>query len=51
MLFTELLWLRKPSLMKPRNIPTKDDRTVQDIRRFAKEHVGSFPLEEKCPEY
>jgi hypothetical protein len=39
MLFTELLWLRKPSLMKPRNIPTKDDRTVQDIRRFAKEHT------------
>jgi hypothetical protein len=39
MIVTEIFWLKKPSLMKPQSIPTKDDRTVEEIRAFAKTHT------------
>ena len=39
MVATELCWLRKPSLLKPRSICTKDHKTVEDIRAYAKQNV------------
>ncbi|KEY66030.1 hypothetical protein S7711_06938 [Stachybotrys chartarum IBT 7711] len=39
MLITEIFWLKKPSLMKPRSIPTKDDRNISDILDYAKAHT------------
>lgn len=41
MFFTQIFWFKKPSIQKPRMIPTKDGKLVEDIRTWAREHVSS----------
>src|SRR5688500_5287390 len=41
MLATQICWFKKPSISRPRTIPTKDGRlrAVEKIREWAKKHV------------
>jgi len=39
MLATQICWFKKPSISRPRTIPTKDNKLVEEIRTWAKENV------------
>jgi hypothetical protein len=44
MVATQICWLKKPSIMRPRTIFTKDGKTMQEIRVYAKQKVRSRSL-------
>lgn len=44
MFATSLTWHAKPTISQPRAIETKNQKTVEDIRAFAKQHVRSTKI-------
>jgi hypothetical protein len=42
MFATSLTWSAKPSITQPQCIATKDQKLVEDIRDFAKQHVRAL---------
>ena len=48
MLATQICWFKKPSISRPRTIPTKDNKLVEEIRMWAKENVRSPQPPKPC---